>query len=137
MLSAPGVVVHGIDHARAALRLGLPVVLLSGEGAALYAGCGWWQALMAMAAAAFPETPMQHVLDCAAAPGFAMAALRQGQRLLVLSRRCPGFAAVRSAAATRGATILPDRPPALDLAEPGAFRRLDAWLRGDTAPAVR
>ena len=137
MLSFPAVVVHGIDHVREALRPGRGVVLLSGEGAAGYAGGGWWTALMRAAAAEFPATPMQHVLDCAAAPGFAMAALRLGQTLLVLDPACPAFPRVAAAAAACNAAVLPARPWALDLAEPGAIRRVEAWLQGDMARTVR
>src|SRR5277367_3056433 len=125
MFFPPAVVVHGLDDALLALRPRLPITLLSARGAALYAGCGWWRALMAAAAA-----PID-ILDCADAPGHAMAALRIGQQILVLDAACPGFAAVTAAAAALGARVLPGRPPALDLADPGAERRLLAWLQGD------
>ncbi len=128
MLSAPAVIVRGLADARAALSPGREVVLLSTPGAALHAGCGWWRALMELARAEFPETPAADILDCADAPGHAMAALRIGQKALVLSPACPAFAAVRGAAATLGAVVLESRPPALDLAERGAARRLDGWL---------
>jgi hypothetical protein len=124
----PAVVVHGLADARQALRAGRPVTLLSAPGAALFAGCLWWRELLAAARAAHPATPAADVLDCADAPGPAMAALRAGQRLLVLAPAIPAFAAVRSAAATLGAIVLAERPPALDLAEPGARRRLARWL---------
>ena len=104
--------------------------MLSARGAALYAGCLWWRELIAAARAAHPATPAYDVLDCADAPGTAMAALRAGQRLLVLDAACPGFASVRGAAATLGTRVLPHAPPALDLAEPGARRRLAGWLVG-------
>jgi len=127
MFFPPAVVVHGLDQARAALRPGLPVTLLSARGAALYAGCGWWRALVEQAGAA------HDILDCADAPGYAMAALRIGQRHLILDAACPGFAAVAAAAATIGARLLAERPEALDLAERGADRRLLAWLDRDNA----
>jgi hypothetical protein len=121
-------VVHGLDHARLALRSGWPVVLLSAEGAGGFAGCLWWRELVAAARATHPATPAQDVLDCAAAPGHAMAALRAGQRLVVLDAGCPAYRAVVSAAASLGAIVLPARPPALDLARPGARRQLAGWL---------
>ena len=124
----PAVVVHGLPDALAALRQGRPVTLLSAPGAASFAGVLWWRALVEAARRAGPDAGMTDVLDCADAPGRAMAALREGQRLLVLDARAPGFAAVRDAAATLGATVLPERPAALDLAEPGAARQLRAWL---------
>jgi hypothetical protein len=135
MFFPPAVVVHGLDQMRVALRPGRPVTLLSARGAALYAGCGWWRALVAGAAqdilAAAPEA--HDILDCADAPGHAMAALRIGQRALILDAACPAFAAVAAAAATIGAVVLADRPEALDLAERGAERHLVAWLDRDNA----
>jgi hypothetical protein len=111
--------------------------LLSAPGAAGYAGCGWWRALIQAACGEFPKTPAQDVLDCGAAPGFAMAALRIGQRHLVLAPSCPAFPAVTAAAGTLGAVVLPKRPAALDLAEPGANRRLHDWVRGDMTWTLR
>jgi hypothetical protein len=129
MVRQPAVVVHGLVHARQALRPGWPVTLLSGEAAAGYAGCLWWRELVAAARAAHPATAALDVLDCGAAPGHAMAALRVGQRLLVLDPACPAYPAVVSAATPLGAVVLPARPPALDLGVPGARRRLAGWLR--------
>ncbi len=130
MILAPAVIVHGLPDALAALRPGRAVTLLSARGAAGYAGVLWWRELVAAARAVHPAAAARDVLDCAAAPGHAMAALRGGQRLLVLDGDCPGFAAVAGAAATLGAQVLPAAPPALDLADTGARRRLAGWLVG-------
>lgn len=129
----PAVVVHGLPDALAALRPGLPVTLLSSPGAASYAGALWWRALVAAARAACPHVVAMDVLDCADAPGRAMAALREGQRLLVLDPGSPGFGGVRDAAASLAALVLPERPPALDLAAPDAGQHLMAWLTGQSA----
>ncbi len=132
------VVVHGWGHACAALSPGLPVTLLSGHGAALYGGVGWWQALIAAARAVHPGTRTADILDCADAPGAAMAALRRGQRALVLDPACPAFATVSQVAALCDAVVLSARPAALDLADPGAARTLAAWLgRDDRAAGLR
>lgn len=128
MIRQPAVVVHGLDHARQSLRPGWPVALLSAEGAAGFAGCLWWRELVAAARAAYPATAAIDILDCAAAPGHAMAALRTGQRILVLDPACPAFPAVVAAARTLGAVVLDARPPALDLGKPGAHRALAGWL---------
>lgn len=124
----PAIVVHGLPHLRIALAPGLPVTLLSGPGAAIYAGCGWWRALMALGAAGNPD-----ILDCADAPGRAMEALRVGCRSLVLDPAVPAWALVASRAAGVGATLLAQRPPALDLAKPGPPWRVQAWLERDSA----
>ncbi len=124
MTRPPAFVIHGLAHARLALAQGRPVTLLSAPNAAAFAGCGWWRAVIA-ASGAGVETP--DILDCGAAPGRALEALSAGCRLLVL-RPCPAWADVAGRAALQAAELLPARPPALDLAEPGAARRIAAWL---------
>lgn len=136
MFSAPAITIHGIDHARDALRPGFPVILLSAPGAALYAGCAWWAALIALAGAE-TTTPFTDLLDCADAPGPAMAALRIGLKHLILAPACPAFPTVSAAATPLGAIVLPQRPASLDLAAPGAARHLAAWLQRDINPVLR
>jgi hypothetical protein len=134
----PAVVVHGAEDVRTALRLGLPVALLSAPGAALYAGCAWWRELVQLALQEFPAAVIAEALDCAAAPGRALEAIRLGQACLVLSPASPGFPAVSAIAKARGLLLLSERPVALDLAQRGAVRRLDAWLRMSTdTPRLR
>ena len=136
MFSHPAVIVHGMDHLRTALRPCRPVVLLSGTGAALYGGTQWWRALIALGRAEFPTAPMADILDCAAAPGRAMEALRAGQAAIRLDASVPAWPAVSAVAASRGAQIFSHRPPAIDLGHGDAWR-LDAWLAGDTDPKLR
>src|SRR5689334_22093692 len=124
----PAVIVHGMNDARRALEGGLPATLLSARGAGIYAGCLWWRGLIAAARGEYPDTPFEDILDCADAPGRALAALRAGQRQIVLSPKVTSYGAVRAAAETLGAEILPARPPALDLREPAAAKRLLSWL---------
>jgi hypothetical protein len=137
MLHPPAVVVHGLADIRTALQPGLSVTLLSAPGAALYAGAGWWRALMATAEAEAPGRELIDILDCADAAGRALEALRAGQSLLVLLA-CPGRTDIATIACSLGAHLLAARPPALDLAEPGAARRLAGWLagpaQGDSSP---
>ena len=126
---APAVVVHGLVHARAALRPGRAVCLLSAPAAGRYAGAAWWRAMVEAAREeASPEIVVDDILDCGDAPGAAMAALRLGQRVLILDPRCPAFAAVAGAATTLGGRVLQVRPRSLDLARRHAERALAAWL---------
>lgn len=125
----PPIVVHGGAQARLVLRQGAPVALISAAGAASLGGPGWWRALVNSARADYPQTPCVDILDCADAPGFAMAALRLGQLHLILWFDCPAFEAVRSAAASLGATVYGVRPPALDMADRQAMRQLADYLR--------
>jgi hypothetical protein len=137
----PAIVVHGLADAVAALAPGLPVTLLSAPAAGIYAGAGWWRALVEAARATHPATPCADVLDCADAPGMAMAAIRAGQVLLVLDPACPAYRRIAMLA-----TLLPARPPALDLGDRAASRHLHAWLshhdadscpEDDSKPALR
>jgi hypothetical protein len=137
----PAVIIHGINHAWQALAVGRPVTLLSAPGAALYAGCGWWRALVQRARAAVPDVAVADVLDCADGSGQALAALRIGQLWLVLWRNSPGWHEVAAIAAERGGGVLEAAPTALDLARRGAERRLHDWLQmgttpGDSGPTV-
>jgi hypothetical protein len=132
------VVIRGAAEAVMALRLAgdRPVLLLSAPGAAAMLGAAGWRALVSHAAAAVPEARLTDALCCGVAPGHALAALREGCRILVLDGACPAFDAVESAAAEVGATLLPSRPPALDLRgldlrRPVVHARIAQWLAAD------
>jgi hypothetical protein len=120
----PAVIIHGLADARLAVARHRPVTLLSAPAAGLYAGCLWWQALLAAA-----ETDNPAFLDCADAPGRAVEALRLGLRGIILNCEPGLFAAVTGIAQAQGATVLATAPPALDMALRGAERKLDDWLQ--------
>jgi hypothetical protein len=131
----PAVVVRGAAEAAAALRVaaGVPVLLLSAPGAAGFLGAAGWRALVARAESLVPGAPFEDALCCGDAPGLALAALRAGCGIVVLEGACPAFPAVAGAAAEAGATLLPARPPAFDLAgldllKPGGRAKLSDWL---------
>ena len=121
---SPSVIIHDLHEARYVLGLQRPVTLLSAPGAASQAGCLWWKLLIEAAGATECS-----FLDCGDAAGRALEALRLGLHGIVLTPQ-PSFATVAEIAAAQGAVVLEQAPPALDLAEPGAFRRLQAWLGG-------
>lgn len=126
-LKLPAVVAHGREHAAWALRIaaGRPVLLVSAPGAALNVGPGWFKAVLDQAAAEHPGANFTAALDCAAAPGAALAALRAGFRLVVFDLRHPSAASVLGAAAESGAEVLGTRPEALDLGALDPRRRND------------
>ncbi len=130
----PAVVVHGLADARTVLAVGAPVTLLSAAGAALYAGCGWWRALIARARAECLDIPVDDILDCADAPGLALGALRIGQRRIVLDPAAPGWSSVAAIATSLGGEVLTSRPPSIDMADRSAARRLHDWLQVRTTP---
>jgi hypothetical protein len=114
MFVASVVIVQGIGELRRALSTGGRAVLLSPPGFALTAGCGFWRALIALGHNEFPGQIEADILDCASAPGHAMAALRAGCKHIVMAPASPAFPAVSSAAAGIGAVVLPERPFAVD-----------------------
>jgi hypothetical protein len=130
----PAVVIHGLADARTALAVGCPVTLLSAPGAALFAGCGWWRAVIARVQDEHVDLSIDNILDCADASGLALGALRIGQRKIVLSPLTPGFHSVVAIATSLGGVVLTSRPAALDLADRGACRRLHNWLQARTTP---
>lgn len=138
----PAVVVHGYEQARTALAPGLPVLLLSALGAAAYAGAGWWRSMIdqALAAHGGPGAPRPSnapdALDCSDLAGRALEALSVGCRIIVL-HPCPAYPAIVERAGLVSARVLSARPPALDLAEPGAERRVTAWLARSSAGGGR
>jgi hypothetical protein len=122
---SPAIRIHSLAHAQLALASKRPVTLLSAPGAALYAGCLWWQELLAEA-----DFSGLALLDCADAPGRALEGLKLGLNGLVLHSFPQAFATVAEIAAAQGAVLLAAAPPALDLAQPAAARRLEDWLNG-------
>ena len=127
MTLPPAVIIHGLPHALTALAPGRPVTLLSAPGAASYAGCAWWRAVVAAALASYPGAAAPDMLDCADAPGRALEALSLRCRLVVL-HSCPAWADIAKRAESCGARLLAAAPPALDLGGRGEERRLAAWL---------
>ncbi len=115
------VIVHGIDGARLALTAsaerGDKVVLLSAEGAALYAGPAWFRELRILLEAEFPEVIADAILDCGNAPGAALAALRCGVKTISLDATPAVLAKISAIADQHGARLV-ERPaePALDMA---------------------
>ena len=116
----PVVVVYSLAHAVAALEAAREraVVLLSAPGAGIYAGAGWWTAVVDAARNAMPAAPFSAILDCGADAGAAMAALRAGAAIVVFTGRSDVAERLAGIAAQRDARLLTARPQhALDLAE--------------------
>lgn len=104
------------------------VLFLSPPGAAGFLGVAGFRAMLAAGGA-----EGQGVLDAMDAPGHALAALRAGFRRVVLAPRLPAFLALAEAFAAEGARLLPEAPPALDLARvdlarPQGRQHLARWL---------
>ncbi len=78
--AAPGIVVHSLAHALGALKAaagcGCPIVLTSAPDAGIYAGPGWFRALVEAARQMVPAARFRAMLDCGDEPGAALAAIR-------------------------------------------------------------
>ncbi len=109
------IIVHSLDHARAALAaaeaLGVPVTLASAPNAANQVGPLWFKAVIDAAHDAHPEASFTAILDCGDAPGAVMASLRIGLRHL----RFAGPDPVRAKLANMGAEFADPPSATLDL----------------------
>jgi hypothetical protein len=114
------IVVHSLEQAQAALAaaasLGVKLTLLSGHGAASYAGPGWFLEIVRQARRAHPQVEATAILDCADQPGRALAALRLGVKRLRLNGNPKARKRVAAIAAAMGAEIDEARYETLDLA---------------------
>ena len=136
--SLPGkvVTVYGLADARvavgAAVAAGQPVVLLSAPAAAASIGPAWFREIVAQATDGQPEATVAGLLDCGGFAGHALAALREGLRAIVYAG--PAQGPVEALADHYHATVLRERPPALDCRaaahEGDLAAALAAWLAG-------
>lgn len=117
---APPIIVHTLAHAlgalQAAARAGRPIVLLSAPDAGIYAGPGWWAALVEAARAAIPDARALALLDCGDRPGAALAAIRAPVEGIVFTGSGDAARRIAGIARQHGVRFVADRPAAaLDL----------------------
>ena len=117
---APVIVIHSLAHAVAALgaaaEAGRPVTLASAPEAGIYAGPGWFGALVAAAREAVPAAQSAALLDCGDDAGAAQAAIRAGIEAIVFTGRSDAAERLADIASQRGIRLVTVRPAAaLDL----------------------
>ncbi|HEV8014294.1 MAG TPA: class II fructose-bisphosphate aldolase [Stellaceae bacterium] len=109
------IVIHSLDHARAALAAagarGVPVILASAPGAALQTGPAWFKAVIDQAREEHPGVAVTAILDCGDQPGAVMAALRVGLTHL----RFAGAAGLLPKLEAMGAILVAPPDSVLDL----------------------
>jgi hypothetical protein len=108
------------------VETGIPVFLLSAPSAAASVGPAWFAAVVSTAIADCPDARVEPLLDCGSMPGYALAALRHGVKAIRYGGA--SFDAIVAIAAQRGAIVLRDRPPTLDLGDLAAGREDEAAL---------
>jgi len=119
---SPVIIVHSLAHAVAALSVaaaaGRPVTLASAPDAGIYAGPGWFGALVAAAREAVPAAQGTVLLDCGDDAGAAQAAIRAGIEGIIFTGPADLAERLTDIAGQRGARLLTVRPvPALDLGD--------------------
>ena len=130
---SPAIIIYSLAHAVAALTAAAeavrPVTLASAPDAGIYAGPGWFGALVAAARAAVPAAQCAALIDCGDDAGAAQAAIRTGIEGIVFTGRADVAERLADIAGRRGVRLLTERPaPALDLgmeffASPETLRR--------------
>ena len=143
MVAGP-IVIHSLEQARlaaaAAAELGVALTLASAPGAGAYAGPGWFGEVIAAARAEHPSLDISAILDCADAPGPALAVLRWAKTAQppLFSLCFAGDEATACKLAEMASVLaigfLRTLPPSLDLRHtrnPAAACR--DWLTGVTA----
>jgi hypothetical protein len=131
--TAPVIIIHSLAHAIAALsaaaEAGRPVTLSSAPDAGIYAGSGWFGALIRAARDSVPAAQSTALLDCGDDTGAAQAALRAGIEGVIFTGRADVADRLADIAAQAGAQSLTERPAAgLDLGG-DFFARPDALCR--------
>lgn len=142
--SAPVIIVHSLPQAvaalRAAARANRPIVLASAPEAGVYAGGGWFRALVEAAREAVPGACFSALLDCGAEAGAALAAIRAQVEGVVFTGRADVARRLADIAGQHGVRLETDRPAAaLDLgadffAPAESLERRCAELLRATAP---
>lgn len=132
-------IVHDMEQALVAARIafdegvgggggGLQALrLFSPPGGALYLGPGYWRALCEAVEEAHPDRGIECVLDCADVAGAALAAMGEGLAWIRFAGRADVAAKLSDIAAKRGARLIDDPLPDLDLGrvdDPGTACRL-------------
>ncbi|HIJ92351.1 MAG: hypothetical protein QF583_11430 [Rhodospirillales bacterium] len=132
-MGAPRIIVHNLEQAKAALKvageLAVAVTLISAPGAAAYLGAAVFRDMINGASRCHPGVSHKAVLDCGDDPGLVLGALRHGIKAVRVDVGADVGARLADIAAQRGAIILTDETPALDLidsSDPLAACR--AWL---------
>ena len=113
------VAINGIGDARsvckAAINYGHRVTLWSSKGASGHMGPLWFLEISKRINREFPELAIQAVLDCGAAPGDAMAAIRSGIKAIALTAKFPVKNKIRHIATEEKVVLVKRVPKILDL----------------------
>jgi hypothetical protein len=97
---------------RAAARANLPILLLSAPEAGVYAGPGWFRALVEAAREAVPDAHCSAILDCGDQAGAALAAIRARVERVIFTGRADVARRLSDIARQHAVRLETTRPPA-------------------------
>jgi delta 1-pyrroline-5-carboxylate dehydrogenase len=97
---------------KAAALAAEPVLLLSAPDAGIYAGAGWFKALLEAAREAVPEASCSSLLDCGDRPGAALAAIRAQVEGVIFIGRIDVARRLADIAAQHRVRLVTERPAA-------------------------
>jgi|SRR5579872_3863436 len=107
---------HAVAALAAAAAADRAIALLSAPDAGIYAGPGWFKALVDAARGAVPGAGFTALLDCGDDAGAAQGAIRARVEGIVFTGRADVAARLTAIAAASGSHLLTERPEAaLDL----------------------
>jgi hypothetical protein len=117
----PIIVIHSLAHAVAALNAAAgadrDIILLSAADAGIYAGAGWFKAVVEAARNTVPAARFSEILDCGDHTGAVQVALRAGVVAVIFTGRSDVAERLAAIAKQKNSRLLAARPPhALDLA---------------------
>ncbi len=120
--SEPAVVVHTLAHAVGALKAAAvatrSVILFSAADAGIYAGPGWFAALIEAAREVVPNARFSALLDCGDQPGAALAAIRAQVEGVIFTGRADVADRLADIARQHGVGFVTERPAGgLDLGD--------------------
>lgn len=91
-------------------KTGLSCYLLSPPNAVTYLGVRWWLSFINKTASIIHQYHIIHILDCFDNAGLAMAALRLGQKHILLDSTAPQIKTLQNRATILNATIIENKP---------------------------
>ncbi len=118
--AVPAIIIQSLAHAVGALgaaaRAARPVLLVSAPEAGVYAGPGWFRALVEAARRMVPEARFSTLLDCGDEAGAALAAIRAHVEGAIFTGRPDVARRLADIAGQQGVRFATERPAAaLDL----------------------
>jgi hypothetical protein len=111
----PSIVIHSLAHAVAALEAAAAadraIILLSAADAGIYAGAGWFKAMVEAATNAVPAAWFSEILDCGDHAGAVQAALQAGIAAVIFTGRTDVAERLAAIAEQQTSRLLTARPP--------------------------